>query len=149
MEAGAKQKLKEYLDLSLGLSLEEGDFPVGIIIIQDTQREGVLKTLKGLKLHIIKFEENGYEDVPLGEMIELVRRNKPFVLDVREIRPKLIRHLGKLVSGHLDFDLGFKAEPIVIDKVGDKTRAFIVVDEKLEKNTVWGEIPSTFCNLTY
>lgn len=140
------EKLKEYLaDLKdLKATLE---FPIGAVLISDSDREAASAVFNKEKLEIIDVDGQ-HPDLALEELIKKIKKGGAAVLGVvTAIPPKIFNQLHNLVHGQVNVQLLDDKKSTILNEWPDTAKVILVMSPDYYDNLPQQELITSVCRL--
>ena len=150
MHIHKKNKLEDYLD-NLREIPRVSLFHIGAIIINEEDRQIILKTIESKEIPVFD-TDNNYPDIILKDLIELLENGKGAILNIiKENLPgKILNQLHNLSCGRglIDVQLDGEEQRKILNPVPDEGFVVLLMNNDYYENSILGDTVVSFCNLT-
>lgn len=141
-----KEKLIEYISGMQSLK-KPSSVPIGAILIDEKDRQAVLKEFKGKTISIMHVN-NRHEDLVLKDLLSAMRSSKIAVVNIQNSLPaKIYNQLHTIVSGHMRVALAGKKNPDVINSIPAGAKIILIITKEFYNDTIWGDLITSACRL--
>lgn len=146
LEQVKKEKLQDYIS---GLrELKNSAFvPIGLVVIDDEDRDDILTIFKKESTIILSVEEN-HPDVILKDLIGAIKYNQIIVLDIKQKIPaKILNQLSNLGDNRIYVQLAGEIKSRFIDIENKASKIILLINEDYYINSALQDIHSSVCLL--
>lgn len=140
------EKIKDYL---AGMKQLKGPgFSVGAVIINETDRAEIIELIKKNNINMIKINDS-HPDIILKAMINFLEKGRGAVLDItKELPPKIYNQLSNLADNRIYVRFAGETQSKILNPIPQSGFIVLLINYVYYQNIVWGDIITSFCNLT-
>ena len=146
MTAKNLEKLKDYLS---GLKEIRGreSFPIGAILVDETDRKEVLKNQEFNNLLVIEIDD-GHPDIVLEKLAGAINSGFTALLNIGKVLPvKLMNFLISLAHGQTALNLAGHEKPIFLDPSSIEGKVVMLMNKKTYDTLELQDTISSVCRL--
>lgn len=146
MTTKQKNKLRDYIS-----GLEElkkpSSFSIGAVIIDEKNRNDILKIAKKEKISILK-PEKFHPDITLENLIKIIEKGKIAILDIqKELPQKIINSLSNLIAGYLNVRLAGEKEPLILNPLPKGGKVVFLMNKGFYSDLALQDMISSVCRV--